>query len=234
MALPKVATPKYSLKLPSDGRAVNYRPFLVKEEKILLMAVESGNEKELSDAVKTIINNCIESSDSIDVKTLPVFDIEYLFLNLRAKSVGESVKLKLKCKNEKCEHECLVGINLSSVDVTKTEGHDNKIQLTDDIGVIMKYPTFGMLDLPDIKKNPLKVVNMCIDKIYDSKSVHEAKDSTDEELSEFVDSLNHLQFEKIQKFFETMPKMQKTVDFKCDSCLTENSLTVERLQDFFE
>jgi len=230
MALPKVATPKYSLKLPSNGDTINYRPFLVKEEKILLMAVESEDDRELANAVKTIINNCIESDD-VDVQTLPVFDIEYLFLNLRSKSVGETVKLKLKC--EKCEHECLVGVNLSDVGVIKTEGHDSKIQLTDDIGVVMRYPTFGMLDSPNMKENPLKVVNMCIDKIYDAKTVHEAKDSTDEELSDFVDSLNHLQFEKIQKFFETMPKMQKVINFKCDSCLNENSVTMEKLQDFF-
>jgi len=231
MGLPKVATPKYSLKLPSDGRTVNYRPFLVKEEKILLMAVETENENEISEAVKTIIGNCLESED-IDVKKLPVFDVEYLFLHLRSKSVGETVKLKLKCSE--CENECLTGIDLSTVEVTKTEGHEKKIQLTDDIGVVMTYPTFGMIDSPDIRKDPLQVVNMCIEKVYDSKSVYETKDFSIAELTEFIDSLSHTQFEKIQKFFETMPKMQKEVNYKCDKCLAENSTVVERLQDFFE
>ena len=230
MALPKVATPKYSLKLPSDGRMIQYRPFLVKEEKILLMAVESENEKEIIEAVKTIIGNCLET-EGVDINDLPVFDIEYLFLNLRSKSVGETVKLKLKC--EKCENECLVGVNLSEVDITKTEGHDTKIQLTNEIGIIMKYPTFGIAETPDVKSNPIKVVNLCIDKIYDSKSVYGAKDSTDEELDEFIDSLSHEQFQKIQGFFETMPKMKKEIKFKCDKCEDDNSIVVESLQDFF-
>ena len=194
------------------------------------MAVESENEKKISEAIKTIISNCVEDSD-IDVNNLPVFDIEYLFLNLRSKSVGETVKLNIKC--DECENECLVGINLSEVDITRTEEHDPKIQLTDNIGVIMKYPTFSIAESANVKSNPLKVINLCIDKIYDSKSVYEAKDSTDEELTEFVESLNHEQFQKIQNFFETMPKMQKEIKFKCSKCEAENSTVVERLQDFF-
>ena len=229
MALPKVSTPTHSLKLPSDGRTIKYRPFLVKEEKILLMAVESENEKEITEAVKTIISNCVE--DDININDLPVFDIEYLFLNLRSKSVGETVKLNMKC--EHCENECLVGVNLSEVEISRTEGHDTKIPLTGEIGVIMKYPTFGIAESADAKSNPLKVVNLCIDKIYDSKSVYDSRDSTDEELTEFVESLNHEQFQKIQNFFETMPKMQKDIEFKCSKCEKENSMVVDRLQDFF-
>ena len=230
MTLPKIATPKHTLKLPSDGRSIKYRPFLVKEEKILLMAVESENEKEISNAVKNIIRNCIEGED-FDIDDLSTFDIEYLFLNLRSKSVGETVKLNFKC--EECEEECLVGINLSEIEVERTEGHNSKIQLTDEIGIVMKYPTFSITDSPEVEKNPLEMVNLCIDKIYDTKSVYNAKDSSKEELSEFIESLNQQQFQKIQGFFETMPKLRKEVKFKCSKCEKENAVVIERLQDFF-
>ena len=230
MTLPKIATPTHTLKLPSDGRSIRYRPFLVKEEKILLMAMESEDEKEVTEAVKNIIENCVE--DDLDVKNLAVFDVEYLFLNLRSKSIGESVKLKMSC--EHCENECMVNVNLSSVEINRTEGHDNKIQLTSEIGVIMRYPTFGIAESVDITKDPLKVVNDCVDKIYDSKKVYNTRDSSEEELTEFVDSLNHEQFQKIQNFFETMPKLKKDVSFKCSKCKKDSDIVIERLQDFFE
>ena len=230
MALPKVATPKYNLKLPSNGKTIKYRPFLVKEEKILLMAVESEDEKEITNAISVIINNCVD--DDIDIDELAVFDIEFLFLNLRSKSVGESVKLKLPCKH--CENEeCNVSINLSEIEVQHTEGHDTKIQLTDEIGIIMKYPSFGIAGIDNISKDPLKIVNLCVDQIYDTKSVYHSKDSSEEELTEFIESLNQEQFLKIQNFFETMPKLKKEVKYICPKCEKENSVVMEKLQDFF-
>jgi len=230
MALPTISTPTYTLKLPSSGEIIKYRPFLVKEEKVLLMAAESGDEKEIAIAVNSIIKNCVK--DEVDTDSLAVFDIEYLFLNLRSKSIGESVKLIIPC--EHCENECKVSVNLSDINVEKTEGHNKKIQLTDSIGVIMKYPTFKATETIDIDKDPLKIINMCIDQVYDSKSVYNTKDSSEEELVEFVDSLNQEQFKKIQEFFETMPKLRKEVDFKCSKCEKENNVVVDRLQDFFE
>ena len=230
MALPTISTPTYTLKLPSSGEIIKYRPFLVKEEKVLLMAAESGDEKEIAIAVNSIIKNCVK--DEVDTDSLAVFDIEYLFLNLRSKSIGESVKLLIPC--EHCENECKVSVNLSDINVEKTEGHNKKIQLTDSIGVIMKYPTFKATETIDIDKDPLKIINMCIDQVYDSKSVYNTKDSSEEELVEFVDSLNQEQFKKIQEFFETMPKLRKEVDFKCSKCEKENNVVVDRLQDFFE
>tara|TARA_Y100000034_G_scaffold19482_1_gene22003 strand:- start:414 stop:1109 length:696 start_codon:yes stop_codon:yes gene_type:complete len=230
MVLPKVATPKYSLKLPSNGKTIKYRPFLVKEEKILLMAVESEDEKEISNAVKEIIKNCIDDDD-VNIDDLAVFDVEYLFLNLRSKSVGESVKLKIPCKN--CENECNITINLSEVNVEQVEGHTNKIQLNDEIGIIMKYPNFGITEIDNIANDPLRVVNFCVDQIYDSKSVYHAKDSTEEELTEFIESLNQEQFKKIQDFFETMPKIKKEVKYVCPKCEKEGNMVIEKLQDFF-
>ena len=201
MALPKLATPKYTMKLPSNGMEVKYRPFLVKEEKVLLMAVESGDEKQITSAVSSILQECVECEGGLNVSELPVFDVEYLFLNLRGKSVGETVKLIMPCKE--CNQDYTLNVDIESIKMTTHEDHEKKIQLTDEIGVVMKYPYFGMTTADNIRKSiakdPTKIVNECIDQIYDSKNVYNAKAYSESDLEEFVGSLNQEQFTKIQK-----------------------------------
>tara|TARA_B100001094_G_scaffold333417_1_gene411903 strand:- start:38554 stop:39264 length:711 start_codon:yes stop_codon:yes gene_type:complete len=235
MALPKLATPEYTLKLPSNNMEVKYRPFLVKEEKILLMAVESGNESQMTNAISSILEDCVDFRDGTRVKDLPTFDVEYLFLNLRAKSIGETIKVVMPCKN--CKNDYTLNIDIESVKMNMVDDHDSKIQLTEEIGVVMKYPTFGMtIDESTrevITKDPVRLVNSCIDKIYDSDKVYNAKDYSDSDLNEFVESLNQDQFLKIQKFFETMPSMKHDASFTCGKCDTRNELVLESIQDFF-
>jgi hypothetical protein len=245
MALPKIDVPTYETTLISSGKKVKYRPFLVKEQKLFLMASQSTDEKETVDVVKQVLNNCILSD--INVDDLPTFDLEHLFMQLRARSVGEVVNLKYNCNNtlkdDKGEDKVcggLVKFDLNILDIKPTidPGHNSKIEITDKLGIVMKYPTLGMVKNFDNLQNEsidtiMDVIVSCIDFIYDDEQMYYAKDSTKEELMEFVDNLQQDDLEKIQKFFTTMPKISKPLDFKCGKCGYEEKIVVEGIQNFF-
>ena len=245
MALPKIDVPTYETTLISSGKKVKYRPFLVKEQKLFLMASQSSDEKETIDVVKQVLNNCIISD--IDVDDLPTFDLEHLFMQLRARSVGEVVNLKYNCNNtvkdDKGEDKTcggLVKFDLNILDIKPTidADHNSKIEITDKLGIVMKYPTLGMVKNFDNLQSEsidtiMDVIVNCIDFIYDDEQMYYAKDSTKEELMEFVDNLQQDDLEKIQKFFTTMPKISKPLDFKCGKCGYEEKIVVEGIQNFF-
>ena len=242
MALPKLNVPVYEAILPSTETVIKYRPFLVKEEKILLTAMESENEKTITDAVKQIIKNCVQGD--LDVERLPTFDIEYIFLRLRAKSVGEEVKIGLRpwgCpenKGELCEFTTEVPINLEEVKVQKTENHSNKIMLTDDIGIILRYPNIESIkemmrgELSETEVG-LKVIKNSVEMVFTQEETHERDSFTETELDDFFDSLNTLQMEKIREFFDTMPVLKHTVKYNCKTCGEEKETTVQGLNSFF-
>lgn len=239
MALPKIQTPVFETKLLSNGKVIEYRQFLVKEQKILLIASESKEEKDTVKAVKQVLNNCIITPD-IDVDNLPIFDIEYLFLQLRARSVGETAKLKYKCNNTVGENKELCGnvvkifVNLLEINPTFDKDHSNDIKLSDKLGIVMKYPTFNMVEKLNIKSevDMLNVISVLIDYIYDEDQIYYAKDSTKEELDEFVDGMSEDDTAKIRKFFNTMPKIQKDVEFKCKACGYTEVMHLEGIQSF--
>jgi len=256
MGLPKVAVPKYSLKLPSTDKEIQYRPFLVKEEKLLLIAMESDDEKQVVEATKDVIKNCIVGD--VDVDSLPIFDIEYIFLWLRARSKGEVIELKYKCP--KCEKTIPVSFNVEDVKVTKNNQHTTKIQLTDELGVCLRYPDMNLQNKIDsISKDNqieiiLKSILLCIDYIYDNENIYARKDHTEKELEEFLESLSDTQFQKISTFFETMPRLKHEVKLECLNRIEEKQegkkkeskkkekkvcgytedLVLEGLQSFFE
>ena len=242
MALPKLNVPVYEAILPSTETVIKYRPFLVKEEKILLTAMESENEKTITDAVKQIIKNCVQGE--LDVERLPTFDIEYIFLRLRAKSVGEEVKIGLKpwgCpqnNGELCEFTTEVPINLEEVKVQKTENHSNKIMLTDDIGIILGYPNIESIkemmkgELSETEVG-LKVIKNSVEMVFTQEETYERDSFTEKELDDFFDSLNTLQMEKIREFFDTMPVLKHTVKYNCKTCGEEKETTVQGLNSFF-
>jgi hypothetical protein len=243
MALPRISVPKYNLTLPSTSKILQYRPFLVREEKILLLALETEDETQIMNAVVDIIDNCI--SENINAKTLPMFDIEYIFLQLRAKSKGEDLELEVPCG--KCKAPISFKFNLLDVNVFHTEGHENKIELTNGIGVMMKYPSITIKE--NLDDNATEVENIfssligCLDSIWDSESVYPAKDHTKQELEEFFDSLPEAEFLKIQKFFTTMPILKHELEIKCNaktgsgknkkSCGWKETKVLEGLQSFF-
>ena len=240
MALPKLNVPVYEAVLPSTEKVIKYRPFLVKEEKILLTAMEAGEDSAMIPAVKQIINNCVEGN--LDVDKLPTFDIEYLFLRLRAKSVGEQVTLGLKpwgCpknKGELCENSTQVNVNLEEVNVIKTEKHSNKIMLDDKIGIQLSYPDMsklGKVDKIDTAEAGMNIIKDCIDMIYTEEEMYERGTFTDKELDEFVESLNTQQFTLIRDFFDTMPVLKHTVKYKCETCGEDKETTIQGLNSFF-
>ena len=236
MALPRLDVPTYELAIPSTDDKIKYRPFLVKEEKILLIAMESGETKDMLQAVKDIVDEC--TFNKLNLGTMPMFDIEYIFLNIRAKSVGEVSKLKVLCQDD-METYASVEIDLNDIEVQVNEGHTNKIELTDEMGVIMKYPTidsFNVNNITDITTdNMLEVIAACIAQIYDKKGeeVYDSKDSTQKELIEFVEQLNTTQFQDIQKFFDTMPSLKHTITVKNPKTKKESEVTLTGLNDFF-
>jgi len=236
MALPRLDVPTYELTIPSTDDKIKYRPFLVKEEKILLIAMESGETKDMLQAVKDIVDEC--TFNQLNLGTMPMFDIEYIFLNIRAKSVGEVSKLKVLCQDDMKTY-ANVEIDLSEIEVQVEEGHTNKIELTDEMGVIMKYPTidsFSVNNITDITTdNMLEVIATCIAQIYDKKGeeVYDSKDSTQKELIEFVEQLNTKQFQDMQKFFDTMPTLKHTITVKNPKTKKESKVTLTGLSDFF-
>lgn len=241
--LPKIDVPVYEIKLPSSGEAIRFRPFTVKEEKLFLMAYESDDAKYSVDTIIQVLNNCVISD--IQIKDLPTFDIEYLFLNLRARSIGEIVKLRYRCNNDvgteeepkKCNSLVEMELNILEVEPTKSPEHTNKIEITNDLGIVMKYPKMSLIkdnaEVDDFNV-VLELIINCIDYIYDKDNIYYAKDSSNEELMEFLDSLQSKELEKIKVFFDTMPKMKKKVDFECKKCGYHENIELEGLQSFFE
>ena len=236
MALPKLTTPTYELEIPSTDEKISYRPFLVKEEKILLMAMESGKNEDITNAVKQIVTEC--TFNKLNIGSMPMFDVEYIFLNIRAKSIGEISKLRLLCPDDGKTY-VNVEVNLQEVVVQVDDEHTNKIELTDDMGMIMTYPTMDSLAKMGIQSisasNMLDVINTCILQIYEDKGekVYEAKDQTQKELTEFVEQLNTNQFKEVQKFFDTMPKLKHTVKVKNPNTKKTNHIALSGLNDFF-
>jgi len=236
MALPKLTTPTYELEVPSTDEKLKYRPFLVREEKILLIALESGESKDIITAIKDIVTEC--TYGKIDLGKMPMFDVEYVFLQIRSKSVGEVSTLKLLCPDDK-ETYVNVDIDLSEIMVQVDEGHNPKIELTDEMGMIMTYPSIDSLSATGVTDitadNMLDVISACILQIYDKKGeeVFETKDQTKKEISEFVESLNTKQFQEVQKFFDTMPKLKHTVELENPKTGVKSEIVLQGLNDFF-
>lgn len=241
--LPRIDVPVYEVKLISNGKTVKIRPFLVKEQKLFLMASESEDPKETINVIRQVLKNCI--LDDINVNDLPTFDLEYLFFNLRARSVDEVVDLKYKCNNtikgedgeeKKCNGTVEYKLNLLEVQPSVNPEHSNKIKITDNLGIALKYPTFDLVEkYESLSENDmmLEVLMDCIDYIYDADNMYYAKDSSREELQEFVDSLQQKNLEDIKKFFDTMPELKKDLHFKCPKCGYEEDIQVKGLQNFF-
>jgi hypothetical protein len=237
--LPKVDVPIYDLKLLSVDKKIRFRPFTVKEEKLFLMASESQDAESVLNTIKQVVNNCILSDISVD--SLPVFDLEYLFLNLRARSISELVTLKYKCNNiveeeKTCGNIVQFDLNLLDIKPTKESNHTNKIEINEKLGIVMKYPNFEMIEKYKDAKDSSVIVNLiidCIDYIYDAENMYYSKDTSRQELEEFIDSLQTKELEKLKLFFESMPKIKKKLQFKCNKCNHEEDIDVEGIQSFF-
>ena len=236
MALPKLTTPTYELEVPSTDEKISYRPFLVKEEKILLMAMESGKNEDIVNAVKQIVSEC--TFNKLKIGNMPMFDVEYIFLNIRAKSIGEVSKLKLLCPDDKKTYAD-VEVNLEEVQVQVGDNHTNKIELTDEMGMIMTYPTIDSFAESGIQNitasNMTDIIGKCILQIYEDngEKVYEAKDQTKKELGEFIEQMNTKQFQSVQKFFDTMPRLKHEVKIKNPKTKKVSNITLSGLNDFF-
>ena len=243
--LPKIDVPVYECILPSNKKKVKFRPFLVKEQKLLLMATEATEVKDSVEAMKQVVKNCV--LDDVDVEALAVFDLEFLFLNLRARSVSEVVKVKYKCNNvieskgideedKRCENVVDIDINVLEITPEFGEGHSNKIQLSDKLGIVFKYPTFEMVENMTGKSENEVIFDLIIksiDYIYDNDELYYAKDANQDELVEFIDGLTQEHLEKIKDFFDTLPKIKKDIKFECNKCGHHEDITIEGIQNFF-
>ncbi len=240
MPLPKIATPSYELELPSTGKKIQYRPFLVKEEKLLVIALESEDTKQITNAIKAVIKSCVLTK-GVKVEALPTFDIEFLFLNIRGKSVGEDINLNLVCPDDE-KTEVSVSINLDDIKVQKPEGHSNQIKLDGNLMMELKYPSLNEFiknnfDPNDASRNPMDqsfdLIGSCIDKIYNEEEVWAADDCSKKEINDFLDSMNSNQFKEVEKFFETMPKLSHTVKVYNPTTKVESDVVLEGLASFF-
>ena len=238
MPLPKIATPTYSLVLPSTEKEISFRPFLVKEEKLLVLALETEDTKQITTAIKAVIKNCIQTK-GIKVETLPTFDIEYLFLNIRGKSVGESLDVNIICPDDE-KTNVPVTIDLDDIKVKKTEGHSNKVKLDNTLMMELKYPSLdefikSNFDFKDenAMEQSFNLIASCIDKIYNEEEVWVAADCTKKEIKEFLESMNSSQFKKIEEFFTTMPKLSHTIKVKNPNTKVESEVVLEGLASFF-
>jgi len=238
MPLPKISTPTYELELPSTGQTIKYRPFLVREEKLLVLALESEDSKQITTAIKTVIKNCIETKN-IKVESLPTFDIEYLFLNIRGKSVGEEIEVNIICPDDE-ETSVAVTINIDEIQVEKNPEHKKQIKVDDSIMMEMKYPSLDQF----IKNNfdftgnnavdqSFDLIASCVDKIYTEDEVWTAADVTKKEITEFLDQMNTSQFKQIESFFETMPKLSHTIKVTNPKTEVESEVVLEGLSSFF-
>ena len=238
MPLPKIATPTYELELPSTGKKIQYRPFLVKEEKLLVLALESENTREITTAIKNVLKSCIKTR-GIKVEALPTFDIEYLFLNIRGKSVGEELDVNIICPDDG-ETTVPVQINIDKIKIQRPEGHNSKIQLDDDILMELKYPSLeefikNNFDLED--QNQLEqsfdLIASCIESVYTADDVWTTADCTKKEIIEFLEQMNSRQFKEIEKFFTTMPKLSHEVKVTNPKTKVKSTVILEGLSSFF-
>lgn len=234
MKLPTINTPKYTLILPSTGKTIEYRPFLVKEEKILMLAQESEDTDQLTRAMIDVVRSC--TFEAIDISKLSSFDIEYIFLKLRAKSVGEEVSIGIKCDN--CENVNNIKINLDSIEVTKTHDLPKKVMLTETIGIIPKYISLNEIQTisktTDKSKSLVQTIAANIESIFDSNDVYPISETSFEELDSFISSLNRQQVSKLEDLIKNQPKVEKNLKFKCTKCETHNDKTIAGVQSFFE
>lgn len=239
MPLPKISTPTYELELPSTGQNIKYRPFLVREEKLLVLALESEDTKEITTAIKTVIKNCIQTR-GVKVETLPTFDIEYLFLNIRGKSVGEVIEVNLICPDDN-DTTVKKEIAIDEIEIKRNDEHTNQIKIDDNLMMEMKYPSLEQF----IKSNfdfsadannmdqSFDLIVSCIDKIYNSEEVWASSDVTKKELVDFLEQMNSTQFKQIEKFFETMPKLHYSTTIKNPNTKVESEVVLEGLSSFF-
>ena len=240
MPLPKIATPSYELELPSTGKTIQYRPFLVKEEKLLVIALESQDTKQITNAIKAVIRSCVLTK-SVKVENLPTFDIEFLFLNIRGKSVGEDIDVKIICPDDE-ETEVTINVNLDDIKVQKSEGHSKQIKLDKDLMMELKYPSLNEFvksnfDPNDTDRSAMDqsfdLIGSCISKIYNEDEVWAAADCTKKEINDFLDSMNSNQFKEVEKFFETMPKLSHTVKVTKPKTTVESDVVLEGVASFF-
>ena len=238
MPLPKIAAPTYTLELPSTGQEISYRPFLVKEEKVLVIALESEDNKQISNAIKTVIKNCILTK-GVKVESLPTFDIEYLFLNIRGKSVGEEIEVNVICPDDEAT-QVPVTIDLDDIQVQKNDDHTNKIKLDDTLMMEMKYPSLdefikNNFDFNDENSmdQSFNLIASCVNNIFSEDEVWAAEECTKKEIKEFLEQMNSAQFKDIEKFFETMPKLSHTIKVTNPKTKVESEVVLEGLASFF-
>ena len=238
MPLPKIATPTYELELPSTQKPIHYRPFLVKEEKLLVLALESEDIKEITTAIKNVFKSCIKTR-GVKVENLPTFDIEFLFLNIRGKSVGEDIEVNLICPDDG-KTQVPVTINIDDVQIQRTEGHTNKIKLDSSLMMELKYPSLSEFiknnfdfNEQNVMDQSFEMIASCVDKIYNKEEVWAAADCTKKEITAFLESMNTNQFKEIEKFFETMPKLSHKVNITNPNTKVESEVVMEGLSSFF-
>ena len=239
MPLPKINTPTYELEIPSTGKKIRYRPFLVREEKILIMALESEDMKQISNAIVEILSECIQTK-GVKISELATFDIEYIFLNVRSKSVGETVEVNVTCPDDG-ETQVKAEIDIDSIKVQKDPNHSNVVKLDDSLSMKLKYPSLDQFvennfefqdDAADVDKS-LQMIISCIEQVYNEDDAWSAADCTQKELQEFVEQMNTKQFKEIETFFTTMPKLSHTLKVKNPKTKVENEIVLEGLASFF-
>lgn len=238
MPLPTISTTVHELELPSTEKTIKYRPFLVREEKVLLLALETNDTKEISNAVKEVLKNCVKTK-GIKVENLPTFDIEYLFLNIRAKSVGEEIEVNIICPDDE-ETEVPVKMNVNDIKIQKNPDHTTRIQLDDNLMMEMKYPSLDQfiktnfdLSATNNIDQSFELIASCIDKIFNEEEVWDSADVTQKEMMEFLDQMDTKMFQKIEKFFETMPKLSHKISITNPNTKVESEVTLEGLASFF-
>ena len=236
MPLPKIVTPSFELTLPSNKKKVKYRPFLVKEEKILILAIENGGMKEITMAIKDVLKNCILTR-GIKIDQLPTFDIEYLFLNIRARSIGESIDLLITCPDDG-KTQVNTKIYIDEIEVKKSKDHTQDIKIDDTYTMRLKYPSLDQFvdenfNFEKETDNTFSLVASCIEMIFSKEEAWEGKDSTHKELVSFLEQLNSTQFKEVQKFFETMPKLSHDIEVENPETKVKSTVTLEGLASFF-
>ena len=233
MALPKLDTPTYQLELPSNQQVVKYRPFLVKEQKILMMAQDADDKEDSYNMLAEIVDGC--TFNNVDIKTMPIFDFEYLFMKIRCKSVGESTELSVLCPDDN-ETRVPITVNLDGIDVQVEDGHSNVVGVNDSIKIVMRYPTVN--DIKSVGEaetlnNVMTLLKVCINEIHDGDTIHNMIDVTSKELDEFIDSLPTETFEKMATFFDTMPKLTHVIEVKNPKTEVTSEVVIQGMESFF-
>ena len=236
MPLPTIVTPSYELNLPSNGKKIKYRPFLVKEEKILILAIESNSMKDISRAIKDVLKNCILTK-GVKIDELPTFDIEYLFLNIRSRSIGESIDLVITCPDDG-ETKVNAQIYIDEIEIKKDKDHNPDIKLDDTYTMRLKYPSLDQFiddnfNFDEDKDNSFDIISSCIDMVYSEDEAWESKDCTKKELLDFVEKLNSIQFKEVEKFFDTMPKLSHEIEVENPNTKVKSKVALEGLASFF-